>query len=715
MLRIVFLVMFIFLCNIPLCAQWKKLDIGLNNTGVYSKVVRLSDRVIVDIGMKLYQKLDTDTTWYPIGGTDFTKYRLGELLFAYGDTLIATQDLSLTSSNSLYISFDKGITWTERKTNIGDNYKFRYSVIDSDSLYFLSFGTSDIYFTGDLGLSYKQIISKSTDYMAKIRNVYFTARSPIFETDTATSGAMRSTDYGKTWSTINNGLTNKYISFFVSKDTILYVGTDAGLYVSTDYGTQWLYAHSSLPDQATFFDYEGDNLIYYAKNTLYLSNDNGSTWNIISDSISSLIYDRNTQISKISICKGTIYVSSSRGLFSTSNEGLQWKSEILSGVSPFVGHSTVAGSQLYIAPYQFGLFHTDDEGESWKRIDSNFSSLFDFPPNVGNFAINTTMIVAPLFFSNTLYAAPLNSLHWENVNTGIQNGIIYDIMTHKDIFYMSHSTGLYTSVDGLVWHKNDSLSGDVRVYTPFADTLFLSNSNRIHYSVDGKNWYVYSEVFNEPIINFKKNEYYTYVRTIYNNQIGTQYRNLLSRNNGLTWDTLGYTFVRDILFYGHQILISVEDHGILYSNDGKKWTYKNEGMAFGDSTYGYAFEIIGNTLFAIGGMSIYKDKLDSYINSIDEEKVESYLYVKPPYPLPANNLAIIPINWTTDVVLEESDCGIYTLLGEPLMSDGTIQLQKQGITNGVLTWDCSLMPQGLYIMKIKHGTKTSSVKIIVSH
>lgn len=699
-------------------AQWKKLNLGLNTSTVVGKVLHLTDRSIVDVGNStLYQKLDSDTVWYRVEGNDYTKYRLGEMFFTLSDTLIATQDLSLTSSNSLYFSKDKGSTWTERKVMFEGNPKFKYFVVDADSLYFLSFSPTTLYVTGDVGLSYQKKNIPDCDYLAKVNRVYFTARSPIHSGDTVTSGIMRSVDYGKTWKTANKGLSNKYITFFISKDTLLYAGTVAGLYVSSDYGEHWSYASIALPDQATFFDYEGDNLLLYARNTLYLSNDNGGTWSSISDSIALLLSDKKTRIENIALYKGVVYISTSRGLFSTNDMGVHWKSEVLIGASPGASHSTVSNSKLYIAPYQFGLFESENEGQSWTRIDSNFSGQLYFPPDIGNLSVNSVSIVAPLFFSNTVYTTPLNPLQWQYVNTGINNGVIYGVINFNDKFFMSHSTGLYTSYDGFDWKKNDSLVGEVRVYPSFADTLFLSNKNRILYSIDGNRWYSYSQAFSEQIIDFRKNEYYTYAKTTYYEpSIGTQFHNLLSTNKGLTWDTLNFEYVSDVLFYGKQILISAEKQGVLYSNNGgKEWLYRNEGMILGDSLNGFTFRVIGNTLFAIGGTAMYKDKLDSYINSIEDERVTSYLYVNAPYPIPANNVATLQLYWTSDIVLEESDCNVYSLLGEPLMSDGAIQLQKQGQGSGILTWDCSLMSQGVYILKIKHGTKTTSVKIIVSH
>ena len=66
-----------------------------------------------------------------------------------------------------------------------------------------------------------------------------------------TPGLYKSTNYGKTWKAINNGIPDGAYTKVVREDTsnpnLLFVGTFNGLYCSWDGGKQWQSLQLNLP------------------------------------------------------------------------------------------------------------------------------------------------------------------------------------------------------------------------------------------------------------------------------------------------------------------------------------------------------------------------------------------------------------------------------------------------------------------------------------
>jgi photosystem II stability/assembly factor-like uncharacterized protein len=66
-----------------------------------------------------------------------------------------------------------------------------------------------------------------------------------------TPGLYKSADYGKTWTKINNGISNNAFTRVVREDDVrkdlLYAGTESGIYISYDGGKQWQPFQSNLP------------------------------------------------------------------------------------------------------------------------------------------------------------------------------------------------------------------------------------------------------------------------------------------------------------------------------------------------------------------------------------------------------------------------------------------------------------------------------------
>ncbi len=111
--------------------------------------------------------------------------------------------------------------------------------------------------------------------------------------DPGGEGVLKSTDGGKTWANINNGLNNLYVGSLFMHPTnpdILLAGTgnnqyhaDNGVYLSQDGGANWKHVLSGQNIEAVEFSVSNP-LIAYAgsENAIFRSEDGGETWKLVS-------------------------------------------------------------------------------------------------------------------------------------------------------------------------------------------------------------------------------------------------------------------------------------------------------------------------------------------------------------------------------------------------------------------------------------------------
>ena len=93
-------------------------------------------------------------------------------------------------------------------------------------------------------------------------------------------GIFFSTDKGRSWSTVNNGLTNLQISCIATNGTNIFAGTSGGVYLTTNNGTNWTCMNNGLGYAGTNDVISNDGNLYAGTNGegVFLSTNNGATW-----------------------------------------------------------------------------------------------------------------------------------------------------------------------------------------------------------------------------------------------------------------------------------------------------------------------------------------------------------------------------------------------------------------------------------------------------
>lgn len=351
--------------------------------------------------------------------------------------------------------------------------------------------------------------------------------SPQFEQDQTLyiivrSNLFKSTDAGKNWNRISQGLTYRFnigsLSIHQNQKNVLYLSTlGDGVYKSEDAGNSWTQINQGL--DTSFVDVlaispQSPNLVLLGADKL---------------------------------------AGKKQGLYRTSDGGKNW-TKVFDSVEEVtaIAFNPQQPNQAIMGNAQGNLYKSNDQGKSWEKIDS-------FAKNQGKvmviaFAPNSSLEDA--FFVGTytggLYKATNQGQTVIEINQGIEDKSILDIVFspnyQKDatVYTTTWTDGLYESKDrGKSWKKHnngltrDSMS-DEQGLPHFKDlrfsdqVMYLGGFNGLFLSKNqGQSWQEIDTLLPETITALDISPNYQNDSTLV---VGTYVKNIfISRDKGVTW------------------------------------------------------------------------------------------------------------------------------------------------------------------------------------
>jgi hypothetical protein len=217
-----------------------------------------------------------------------------------------------------------------------------------------------------------------------------------FDCPVTQTGVYKTTDGGKTWTPVNNGLTDPVVPALYldpSNPSVVLAGsTSGGIFRSIDGGATWNLLASSLGPVSTFISYNGAILAGIGQG-IARSSDDGATW--------TLLEPTNASVWSISVSSAAIYAALSDGtVIAQTSPGGRWTTSNPSGTSgQYENHNTVAVDPTNpqnafdldlnaTNNFTSTLYSTTNGGQSWSEV-------------AGTCGINRTIAIAPS--DGTLY------------------------------------------------------------------------------------------------------------------------------------------------------------------------------------------------------------------------------------------------------------------------------------------------------------------------
>lgn len=470
------------------------------------------------------------------------------------------------------------------------------------------------------------------------------------------NGIFHSTNYGKNWTAVNNGLPARTTVWSLVISPIgtgsnrgsgynVFAGTFNGVYFSSNNGSSWAAVNNGLPANSTINSLtvsliEGgttgaDSTIIFAgtsSNGVYLSSNNGSNWVAVNAGlpanadISSLVpapaEAGTTGTHGNNIFAGT-YGS---GIFLSTNNGTSWRSCGFNG--SYVWSLAASDTIIYAGirnSISSGVKYSTDNGTTWNKTSLNNPNVDVI--TVSPLAAGSALGVMKLFAGTGdgfLYQSSDNGTNWDQINTGwgvnppIDALGVFSDGINTSIIAGTH-TGMYLSTNnGSSWvESNTGITGiTFHALTASGTSLFAGTETGIFLSTDnGTSW----NTVNKGFINGGNEDAYSLtVSPTGTSPIGTSGTSIFaggddnayfSNNNGASWSPIGKSghFLFNSLAAcplgaGGNYLFAVSSYnsGIfsIFSNgiSWSSWNWADSGTFASSVTSSFA--ILGASVFA---------------------------------------------------------------------------------------------------------------------
>ncbi len=294
-------------------------------------------------------------------------------------------------------------------------------------------------------------------------------------------GVFKSTNGGRTWSAMNNGLTVALNVVGMAIDPVapstLYIAVSdfssgsRGIYKSTNGGNLWIQRSNGLPSfdpTSLAIDPVTPNVVYvsvgccFSGSHIYKTTDGADNWSPLAGAPpqqpTSLVIDP--------LNHSIIYAVDSNspgGIFKSGDAGATWQS---------LGTTVQAVRAIAVSPHTPGILYANTDQTLFKSVDGG-ASWSSVPPKTGKIVFDpinaaTLYLITSPFFSNSegLFKSTDNGQTWKQVNKGLNVSQVFAVAVdpvRSSTLYLT--TSATSGSDGFVTKIN--AAGTSLIYSTF--------------------------------------------------------------------------------------------------------------------------------------------------------------------------------------------------------------------------------------------------------
>jgi len=368
---------------------------------------------------------------------------------------------------------------------------------------------------------------------------------------------------------VQTSLSNNNVFNITINGNNIFAGTYGGIYLSIDEGSTWNSVNNGIP--ASSFVYaiaiSGNNIFagIYGKG-VYLSTNNGNSWAAVNNGLTNL------NVLSLVIKNDTVFAGTQNGgVFRTTNNGNSWGAFNNGLSNTYIKTLAVSGKNIFAGSNGNGIFYTPNNGINWYTTD------------LSDYIVNTIISTNDTIFagtSNGVYTLTNNGSNLFLLNTGLTNIDVTSFIIRNDtLFTGTFGGGMCFSTNwGHNWNAIDT------VITLSNITSLASNGNYIFAGADG--------LWRRPLTDFiplsitakwQLTEYNCHSIIM---DFGIRDTNIfalsfgsgvyLSTKQGYNWATINNnltdTFTMSIGFKDDNIFIGTSSGMFKSSNNGNNWT-----------------------------------------------------------------------------------------------------------------------------------------------
>ncbi|RPH81599.1 MAG: T9SS C-terminal target domain-containing protein [Nitrospiraceae bacterium] len=524
------------------------------------------------------------------------------------------------------------------------------------------------------------------------------------------NGVFLSTDNGTTWTLANSGLSSS-VRCFAIIDTNLFAGTSgSGVFRSTNNGTTWSAVNTGIANMTIHnLAVIGENLFAlgrspYSVDSIFLSTDNGESWTEVNPGLP-LINPRVICL----IASGTnLWAGSYGGVFLSTNSGTSWTLANHGLSSSSINCFAVSGTNIFAGTEENGVFLSTDNGSSWSSINSGLKDNF-----IRALAIGGTNLLAGT--ASGVFLSTNDGESWTEVNSGLTNIWIRSIVVAgTNLFVGTEGGGVFRSTDnGTSWTAASINLTNKIVYSLavmdshlFAGTwgggVFVSTNN-------GTSWTGVNSGLQDAHIG-------SFAVSGPNLFTSTGSGICVSSNNGTTWSSANAPFFSftqmlergSYLYAGTGGMGAFDGGGVYVSTDnGRSWTAVNTGLTH--YMVG-ALAVSGTNLFAgTSDGGVWRRPLSEMITDVAQggSGIPTAHALQQNYPNPFNPSTTIRYGLPSRSLVT---LAVFNTLGQQVATLVEGEMEA-GFHEAV--FDASGLASGVYLYRLTAGSFVEARKLVL--
>jgi len=419
--------------------NWTAVNTGLpGNYDDISSLALIGDTIFAGTYLGgMYKSINNGGSWFPINnGIPSDALIMG--IGINGTSLYAS-----TFTGYLYKSTDY-TNWIQ--VPIGNPINTRFEAFySSDSAFYVgSWGMGNlessygIFKSINNGASWRQI--GIPNFPVTILEV---TGNNIFGVATDTSGNSAHPSIYKTketdsvWHTSFGGMTWKNVTALESQGALVYLfnwGSPSQAYQSINYGNAWLSTgYNLIYNKFNSFAITG-SLVYGCDDSIYVTADDGATWNLVNNGIPSTvqhIYDLTS--------KGTlIFAATGDGIYKNTIGANSWTAVNNGLTNPVIKSIYVSGSIIYAGTLGGGIFTSVNDGGLWSAANTGIPSnttATSFASSAGNVFAGT---------DKGVFSTSDDGNSWTNINTGLPDSSVTSLAVSTNYLWAgTNSQGVW--------------------------------------------------------------------------------------------------------------------------------------------------------------------------------------------------------------------------------------------------------------------------------